>query len=132
MENLSEIIPLLIIVVSIVLSAVSSSKKKKAESAQRNSVPNAPSPQAKRSPNEILWDERKETLEKENIRQTVAQPVYKQKNATKYYSQNFMSEKESKTVMSEEGYSQPYIDVSDLDEVKKAVIYTEIFTRKEY
>ena len=114
MESLSEYIPLLLIVGSIIVSVISGSRKKKVKESRETYTPKESSvPEF--NPHAARYEKKKET------------PVLQ-----KISSKPSDSKQSKKIVLPEEEPSKPFVDVSDLDEIKKAVIYTEIFTRKEY
>jgi len=123
MENLSEYVPLLIIVVSIILSVVNGSKKKKAATHETR-IPGVPPAEPYESepwlPEEIdLIDEQAKFASSPKIK-----PVS--------FSSKEKKSSSAKPSFPEDEISEPFINVSDADEIKKAVIYTEIFKRREY
>lgn len=133
MENLSEYIPLLIIIASVIISSVSGAKKKKkGEISHETRIPGIPSveyPTIEREPYQP------EVSYSEPPRISNSTPESPRVDPRIYNRQNFRatsSQENDKPLVLEEEYTAPFIDTSDLDEVKKAVIYTEIFTRKEY
>ncbi|MDL2322615.1 hypothetical protein LJC52_01355 [Bacteroidales bacterium OttesenSCG-928-A17] len=122
MENLSEYIPLLIIAASVIVSAVSGSKKKKkGEVSHETRIPGIP-------PVEYPSDDYKPQPEVISSEKVQVNP----RAYTRLTTHSTSSQRDEKPIVLEEEYAAPFIDTSDLDEVKKAVIYTEIFTRKEY
>jgi hypothetical protein len=133
MEKLSEYLPLLIIVGSIIYSVIRGASRKKAEELSKTTLPGHTSGEEiyfpETSDQEIFFLEmikqaesvkEEEKKSKVNIIQT---PVYQQKINTS----------PKKTVQSEpEEPETEWLKLENIDEVKKAVIYTEIFGRKEY
>ena len=135
MKDLSEYFPLLIIIVSIIISAISGSKKKKAS--QKTYIPGIPQPEQEEQFYEYEPDfeiePEIESLQKKNKKQPISPIDSNRKFHTKLPSSTKTNvSEEDDTNMTLEEYSKPSIDISDLDEVKKAVIYTEIFNRKNY
>lgn len=132
MENISEYIPLLIIVGSIILSAITGSKKKKKEVSHETRIPGIPPAETQKHPVESRAGSKIKKEIQPDIKHTSAQnksiPVFKTSPSHIKPSSN----KDNVLLESDEETSQVFIDVSDLDEVKKAIIYSEIFTRKEY
>jgi len=136
MESLSEYIPLLLIIGSVIVSAISGSRKKKKEVVSHETrIPGIP-PGEPEEPSNRTFQEKVMNKEPrpEAIKQVNAKikPNPSQRIYTKHTSQTSAFEGNEKTQRIEEENVQSYIDLSDPDEVKKAVIYSEIFARKDY
>jgi hypothetical protein len=136
MESLSEYIPLLLIIGSIIVSAISGSKKKKKEVVSHETrIPGIP-PGEPAKPSNRTFQEKAEhkELRLESIKQTNTKVKSNpnQRIYMKHSSQTSVFEGNEKILEIEDESVQPYIDLSDPDEVKKAVVYSEIFTRKDY
>ena len=114
MDKLSDYIPLIIIIGSIIFSMIKGSRKKSEEETAKTTLPghrNQP--------------ERKEktAIKKPKIKThepTIITP-------TPISSESSIVSSEQKDV---ESTHVPFLDSSDINEVKKAFIYTEIFNRK--
>ena len=136
MESLSEYIPLLLIVGSIIVSAISGSRKKKKEGTLHETRipgvnPAKPVDSSYDSISEIEAGNEKQPEAKKPII-TKKELNVNQKSRPRYSSQASVPGETDKTPTAEDEYAKPYMDASDLDEVKKAVIYSEIFSRKDY
>ena len=126
MENLSEYVPLLIIVVSIILSVVNGSKKKKATTHETR-IPGIPPAEPQPMIESESWLPEEIDLIDEQVRH-VSTPQIKPAS----FSSKEKKSSIAKPISPEDEISEPFINVSDADEIKKAVIYTEIFKRREY
>ncbi|GHT53379.1 hypothetical protein FACS189446_0630 [Bacteroidia bacterium] len=126
MDKLSEYIPLLIIIVSVVISLVRKSKQPVKESALPKEVfPQIPA-----------FEE--PVYEKPAPEKRVGAPVAPKPKMMTPEKKQFVAKKEpvsyKKTAeMPEiEAYESAAINLSDPEELKKAVIYSEIFNRKDF
>jgi hypothetical protein len=132
MENISEFIPLLLIVGSIILSAITGSKKKKKEISHETRIPGIPPAGRQRQSIESLPGS---ALKKE-IKPNKAHISPKVSSTTSFKDPSLKTKPASSRdrVISEPDEESPLaiIDASDQEEVKKAIIYSEIFARKKY
>jgi len=125
MDKLSEYLPLIIIIGSIIYSIVKGANRKKAEEElAKTTLP------GHTGGKEIYFPAMNEP----------PQPVYKEQKKSKaitiqtpVYQQKMDSLPTTLSVDSElEGWETDGLHLGDADEIKKAIIYTEIFRRKEY
>jgi hypothetical protein len=128
MNKLSDLIPLIVIVVSILLSITG--KKKKTTARNETMLPG-------KEPGEPWQDVTEMPEIKRNMPQkssyknpAVKQPVIKQ-NPIKYKEKN-APKNEVPLPEVEADFGESFVDVSDVDEIRKAIIYSEIFNKKEY
>ena len=133
MDKLSEYLPLLIIVGSIIYSVVRGSSRKKAEELSKTTLP------GHTGGKEIYFPEtsEQEIFFPEIIEQVP--PVRKEQKKSKVniapppVYQQTTNDPPKKTLPSEpEEPETEWIKLENIDEVKKAIIYAEIFSRKEY
>lgn len=132
MDNIRELIPLIIILASFLFSYLSSSKKKKGNV-------NLPEPESMfPNPMEVVKPEPEKTIAphlQRKLENLLQKEQETQKQSTKKSVMKESMKKKNSTVASivfSEEVTEPFIDVSDHDEIKKAIIYSEIFSRKEY
>ncbi len=130
MDNLDKILPLLIIAASFILSIVSSARKAKAQKQEQQTSPVPP------------------VKKPEVLRKPVEKPVQKSVPVrkgldTKYRPENVepvvsalnitnQSSEFSEPILQESNFEQESFafNIQDVDEIKRAVIYSEILTRK--
>ncbi|MDR3061330.1 MAG: hypothetical protein LBU57_04350 [Dysgonamonadaceae bacterium] len=134
MDKLSDFIPLLIIVGSIVISIAQSSNKKKAkQDMQKTMLPKGiPVEKSKEIPSVNLpkMKSMSSEMEKEE-KKTKIRPVQEVFNPE--VERVLTTVPESRALESEVPESPGFMfDTTDTDELKKAVIYSEIINRKEY
>lgn len=120
MEKISEFIPLLIIILSVLFSFMRGDKKKKKQNTWQKTVPPT------QVPVEDAWWETElpvDDVESESFFQEPEKPIMlsKRKGTPK---------KQSKT--SQKNDSDAFVDFSEADELKKAIIYSEILKRPEF
>ena len=114
MDKLSDYIPLIIIIGSIVFSVIKGLGKSQREETAKTTLPNRHSqPEV-----EIKTPVKKPKLKTPQPSIVAKKPVP---------AQSSIVSSESREI---EATTVPFLDSSDLDEVKKAFIYTEIFNRK--
>jgi hypothetical protein len=114
MDKLSNYIPLIIIIVSVIISIAGKGKKNVV--GHETTLPG-------KKPGEILPEEVKKPRQSKKAVVTSNQPMISQK----YHSKQ-VSEQQTSAPEVEEEPSTPFLDTSDMDEVKKAIIYAEIFS----
>jgi hypothetical protein len=116
MKNLSEYIPLLIIIVSVIISLVGKKKQPVKEILFPEEVfPEIPQPPLIREP-----------IFEKKIVEPVSQKVHiPEKKQHAVY-------KKSVDIQDIDEYENAGIDLSDPEEMKKAIIYSEIFNRKDF
>ncbi len=141
MDKLSDFLPLLIIIVSVIISIVQSSNKKKAERDMKNTTlpKGIPSERPLGSPVVNLPKMKSVTVdsvpekkvEKRQALQTAFNPEIKR--AVPSISVPLVSEPEMQTLDAEiSDVSEFVFDAANTDELKKAVIYSEVLNRREY
>jgi hypothetical protein len=123
MDNLSDYIPLLIIIGSVIYSIVKETGKKKREEIAKTILPGRKSGEEV-SPPETFHEVKSMKIETQKkklplISQSVISPV----------KQTICEGIENMAIEYEE--SESLLNIEDMDEVKKAFIYTEIFNRKK-
>jgi|GEM_PF-2995213 len=142
--DFGELIPLLIILGSVIWSFVSGAKKneKKLKEQQANKPKpvvsqqqNMPSSQPVFWPDSPFEQPKPQPAEVSDIIRTLKdQSLELQKNIQKREKQ--LKKKEAavvETIVShEQPDAPPLLNIHDMDEIKKAVIYTEIFSRKKF
>jgi hypothetical protein len=126
MDNISDYIPLLIIIGSVVYSVIKGKGKQRQEEMTKTTLPGRKSgEEVNRS--DVFYEVKPEktgnTENKKKKSAMIPQPVA---SSTK---QTIRTEVENVIIENEE--SEPVLNIEDMDEVKKAFIYTEIFNRRE-
>jgi hypothetical protein len=127
MDKLSEYVPLLIILASIILSFARKGKKKRIET---TALPNR---EDEYSPKTYSWDEPEKVQEKPvEVKQVQKKSIIPTPNRHVVTAKqgNVFSQKSTPSFDWDEEPNDSYIDISDMDEVKKAIVYSEIFSRK--
>jgi hypothetical protein len=126
MDKLSDYIPLAIILVSVVLSLLGKGKKNVVR--HETMLPG-------KTPDESWFEE--EEISPEPEKKVYKEVVPKRIVATTNTSSNFQKshakqimEQQASVPEVEEEVSAPFLDTFDMDEIKKAIIYTEIFNRE--
>jgi hypothetical protein len=129
MDNLSDIIPFLIIVGSIIYSIVKGVGKKAKEDTAKTTLPGKTSTENYEYEKEVVYTLPKSTPKEKSIVPSV-KPVKRQEKSPLSVSQ---SKKENVPFVSPPMVDNDEIDsilnISDVDEIKKAIIYSEIFNR---
>ncbi len=131
MKNLSDYIPLIIIIASFIFSAITNSKKKGKKVTEKTLLPGESSrqnpPQETSSP--VFAPVEKLQPNKKKIQQLLSeqtrQPIEKKQETPLSKTDSLLVE-----IMEEPNLLQ--LDISDREELKRAVIYSEILQRKEY
>ena len=129
MDNAGKYVTLLIIAGSFIISALNARKKAKAEQQQTEAPPKkkvTPVPQQKFAPSERRGAEQTvfSVLNPQEI-----EPVYSSLSESQLHS----TLPNTTTSSVKQGEDSPFkINTQDLDEVKRAIIYSEIFTRRSY
>lgn len=119
MDNLSEYIPLLIIVASAIISIVRKTKQQAREISLPEDILESEEPQPCFVPEKPIA-----------VKKPVATPVYhKIRTPEKKGPDDYKEIIETPDV---DEYESISIDLSDMEEMKKAVIYSEIFNRKDF
>lgn len=142
MENFSDLIPLLIILGSVIFSAISGARKKKPEVTHETRLPGNIGDEERtfeghRPPSAPPVREAYQTIqqfkhpEKRDSR-TDSSRVPSSHISSKKISSPAQTSPFASSPIQEEGLGQPFMDVSNPDEIRRAIIYTEIFSRKEY
>jgi hypothetical protein len=128
MEKLSEFIPLILLIVWIVSSIKGSKKKKTAtyETTLPGKEPGEVKPVVPNTP-EIRWDIYQEPV---YGKQPKKQPVTKPNPPIQ--KEKILPKEEIILPEVEANYGESFFDIYDTDEVKKAIVYAEIFNKKEY
>ena len=143
MDKLSDFIPLIVILASVIFSIVKGTGKKEREKTAKTTLPgrnteprpmdtafprpveNRPVRQVNNSSLELDKKIKQTKKELERIKMMQSNlPPKPQIRTSSQTSPHFMS--------AHDAIETPFLDVSNFDEIKKAVIYSEIFNRKEY
>jgi hypothetical protein len=124
MDNLSDYIPLIIIIGSIIYSVFKGTGKKREEEMAKTTLPGQEREREVNQP-EVFYNVKpvkKESKKKksEEISQPVVSPT---KPKIRFESE--------KIIEAEYEYSELGLNIENVDEVKKAFIYSEIFNRRE-
>jgi hypothetical protein len=124
--DMSDYIPLIIIVGAIAMSIVKGLKKNAGEEMERTLLPG-------RRPGEEITSFPTPASKKEKPTQAKAIQKNKRevltKNETSFHQTKVAKEPDP---VFDEAYDTPGWDISDPDEIKQAVIYSEILNRREY
>jgi hypothetical protein len=120
MDNVSDYIPLLIIIGSVIYSVVKGVSKQKQEETAKTTLPGRKSETKVNRP-DTLYEVKQENKKKK--------PAVIPQSVIPSAKQALRAEVESVMIENEE--SEPILNIDDMDEVKKAFIYTEIFNRRE-
>lgn len=130
MNNLDEILPLLIILASFIFSFIKKSKKK-AEELEKTQLPEGIPQQRKKpviTPKKVNPPPVSEKIVDTNTKTSLKQ------HAGMFLNQDFTyQEKEvpiSLSIEEEKFQEIPFLDIGNQDELKRAIIYAEIFGRK--
>jgi hypothetical protein len=126
MDNLSDYVPLIIIIGSIIYSIVKGTNKKKEEELSKTTLPGRKIPVEVSTP----------------PMNPVVRPVKKEKKKTFFPKQEpaivhqaaapFIRNTEPVELEVIEEQGEPILDIEDTGEIQKAVIYAEIFNRRNY
>jgi hypothetical protein len=125
MDKLSDYLPLIIFIIAIVVSIAGGNKKKVTHETTipgRKQVENRPDNRPVEKPRS-----KPKLSEKPVMQPATHTPFIPQQSKIKpeHEQQAFIIEVEEEN-------STPFLNLSDMDEVKKALIYTEVFKKKEY
>jgi hypothetical protein len=130
MENLSEYIPLIIIIGSIIYSVLRGAGKKNEEKTVQTTLPSyepaKPIEVPEIFPQENPFYQMKEKDKKVKTRKIELNPEVQRSVVPSSPSSHSILEQEI------EKSERIVLDVADVDEVRKAFIYSEILNRKEY
>ncbi|MDR3341060.1 MAG: hypothetical protein LBT25_13420 [Candidatus Symbiothrix sp.] len=126
MDKLSDYLPLIIIIISILFSLLKRKKKKEYghETTLPGKMPGEPIPVA---PN--IFDATRRVYQASVYDKPVEKQVIgkthqsHQKNQIQPSEDTFIQEVEEEP-------NEPYLDISNIEELKRAVVYTEIFNQK--
>ncbi|MDR0682020.1 MAG: hypothetical protein LBG15_09275 [Dysgonamonadaceae bacterium] len=124
MDNLSDYIPLIIIIGSIIYSVFKGTDKKRQEEMAKTILPGQKSGREVNQP-EVFYDVK--PVKKENKRkklEEIPQPVVSPTKSKIRFESEKMIEAEYES-------AELSLNIEDVDEVKKAFIYSEIFNRRE-
>ncbi|MDR1527621.1 MAG: hypothetical protein LBS46_08155 [Dysgonamonadaceae bacterium] len=124
MNTLSEFLPLIFIAAFVIISVRRGMNQKKQEEMAKTTLPGRKSGEVVIDPEWVPEPagrrKKTQTVTPKPVQQTVRTPS----GAKPYPVENKEEHQEE--------LSEPLFDLEDADEVKKAVIYTEIFRKKEY
>ena len=132
MDNLSDLIPLIIILGTFVMSIAQASRKKKQQDAEKTMLPKG------------VYTEKKEVKYKTILKKahsfTKDNKTPKEKIETSTTNDNpevirtipASRPKARVTELDKEEEPRPLFDTKDINELRRAIIYSEIFSRKEY
>jgi hypothetical protein len=134
MDKLSDYIPLIIIIGSIVYSIVKRGNKTREEEISKTTLP------GHAGGKEITGSEVFQTDSVRDIAKPVKKENKKKKTKTSSPKQTITQKALISSVFSNDSgekesfveSGEPIINMENVDDVKKAIIYTEIFSRKEY
>jgi hypothetical protein len=134
MDKLSEYVPLLIILASIIISFARKGKKKGAETTSLPGREDEYDADEFR-PDIHPWDEPEKVQVQEKpvpvkqVHEKIIIPTHFKHAATAKHG-NVVSQKAAPAFDWVDEPNDSYIDISDMDEVKKAIVYSEIFNKK--
>ncbi|GHU89657.1 hypothetical protein FACS1894155_07000 [Bacteroidia bacterium] len=131
MDKLSDFIPLIIIIGSVVISIVQSSNKKKAQDMKKTMLPKGiPVERSEEAP-PVSLPKMKSVISEMEKRKTKLRPIQEVFNPE--VKRTLVTVPETPVLESDIPESSGItFDLADTDELKKAVIYSEILNRKEY
>ncbi|MDR1561835.1 MAG: hypothetical protein LBS54_01940 [Dysgonamonadaceae bacterium] len=127
MDNLKEYLPLLVILLISLISQAFKPKKKKPDTET--------APQAEKTEHDAWFDvprvEVKKPMSQPKIHRPVTHPKPKKSSYAEIKEATATAKRQATVVLSDEDTSPPFLNISDTDEIKKAIIYSEIFRRPE-
>ncbi len=132
MDKLSDLLPLIIILGSFIISIAASSRKKKARNMKRTMLPEGTyREESSRQPQTEIFKPQNKSFQEIKKKEKVSN--FDTNNPDVKRSVVFPAEEvESPEKEVDESEFQPVLNLADKDELKRAVIYSEILHRKEF